>query len=538
MELVILMLTAGSAVVEIRCGGIYSLEEEYTLLLNGETWGTAQKVVTSLFGLCPDRDYRLQLAGADGRIRGEVCFHTEAEAAVLNVRDFGASGDGEQDDTVFIQAAVMACPKSGRVRIPRGKYRVTSLFLKSDLNLELEEGAVLLYDGRPGRLPVLPGHLSGEGAESFSLGSWEGEAADMYAALFTGCGVENVNLYGRGCIQGGASMDNWWKQENRQSTPHRPKMLYLTRCTNIRVHGLHFSMCPSWCIHPCFCRDLGFYDIEIRNPENSPNTDGLNPESCECVDIAGCHFSLGDDCIAIKSGKGKRAQDKPVPGCHITIRQCFMENGHGGVTIGSEISSGIHHVTVRDCRFRHTDRGLRIKTRRGRGKACVVDDVLFENICMEEVETPFVLNCYYSCEPDGRSDYVQSKEALPVDARTPCVGNLVFRHIYCTDCHIAGAFFYGLPEKKIKSITMEDVRIRYAAFARAGLSAMMCGIPEMRRTGLFFRNVERLSLSGIDIRGQETEAVDAVNVDIIVREDGPQTGGTSVRPVYADILMK
>lgn len=518
MELAILILTAGSAVVEIKCGSIYRLEEVYTIFLNGEERGTTQKVVTSLFNLSPDRDYLLQLAGEDGSIRGEISFHTKTETAVLNVRDFGASGEGEQDDTVFIQAAIMACPPEGRVVIPPGKYRVTSLFLKSNSNLELEEGAVLIYDGRPGRLPILPGLLSGKEENSFALGSWEGEAADMYAALFTGCGAENVNLYGKGEILGGASMEDWWSEENRQSSPHRPRMLFLTHCKHIRVQGLHFSMCPSWCIHPCFCSDLGIYDVEIINPEDSPNTDGINPESCEDVEIAGCHFSLGDDCIAIKSGKGRRAQENPVPGSHIQIRQCFMENGHGGVTIGSEISSGVHHVTVRDCCFRNTDRGLRIKTRRGRGKSCVVDAVLFENIYMEQVDTPFVLNCFYFCEPDGRSDYVQTKEALPTDERTPNMGELVFRHIYCTDCHIAAAFFFGLPEKKIKSVIMEDVRIRYAKDARPGLPAMMCGVEKMCCKGLFFRNVERLCLKGIDIRGQESEAIDAADVDVIIRE--------------------
>ena len=136
-------------------------------------------------------------------------------------------------------------------------------------------------------------------------------------------------------------MEDWWSEENRQSSPHRPRMLFLSHCKHIRVQGLRFSMCPSWCIHPCFCSDLGIYDVEIINPEDSPNSDGINPESCEDVEIAGCHFSLGDDCIAIKSGKGRRAQENPVPGSHIQIRQCFMENGHGGVTIGSEISSGV-----------------------------------------------------------------------------------------------------------------------------------------------------------------------------------------------------
>lgn len=121
MELAILMLTVGSAVVEIKCGSIYRLEEAYTIFLNGEERGTTQKVVTSLFNLSPDRDYLLQLAGEDGSIRGEISFHTKTETAVLNVRDFGASGEGEQDDTVFIQAAIMACPPGGQGGDSAGK---------------------------------------------------------------------------------------------------------------------------------------------------------------------------------------------------------------------------------------------------------------------------------------------------------------------------------------------------------------------------------------------------------------------------------
>ena len=514
------MLTADSAVVEIKCDSIYRLDKEYTILLNGERRGSTQKVITSLYGLCPDREYHLQMAEENGSISGEIFFHTKEESAVLNVCEFGASGDGETDDTIFIQAAIMACPKGGRVSIPEGKYCVGSLFLKSNLNLELGAGAVLSFENRKEKLPILPGRPGGrEDKEAFKLGTWEGDTADMYAALFTGYDVENVNLYGDGRIVGEASMENWWKPENRQSPPFRPRMLFLTCCQNIRVHGLHFSMCPGWCIHPHRSRDLGIYDVTITNPEISPNTDGLNPESCEDVEIAGCHFSLGDDCIAIKSGKGRLALENPKAGRRITVRQCFMENGHGGVTLGSEIASGIYDVTVRDCFFKNTDRGLRIKTRRGRGSSCVADGILFENIHMEGVDTPFVLNSFYFCDPDGRSEYVQDKEPLPVDERTPEMGSFTFRHIYCTDCHIAGAFFYGLPEKKIRAVIMEDVKIRYAENAREGLPAMMCGIDKMKCRGLIFRNVEELRLAQIDVQGQEGEAVDILGVDLVVRED-------------------
>ena len=97
-----------------------------------------------------------------------------------------------------------------------------------------------------------------------------------------------------------------------------------------------------------------------------------------------------------------------VPSRNIKIRQCLMENGHGAVTIGSEMAAGVKEVTVKDCIFRHTDRGLRIKTRRGRGKDAVLDEIIFENIDMDHVMTPFVANCFYFCDPDGRSEYVQS----------------------------------------------------------------------------------------------------------------------------------
>ena len=95
----------------------------------------------------------------------------------------------------------------------------------------------------------------------------------------------------------------------------------------------------------------------------------------------------------------------------VTIRQCCMRDGHGSVTIGSEMAGGVKNLTVRDCLFLETDRGLRIKTRRGRGKDAVVQGILFENIRMDHVRTPFVINCFYFCDPDGHTEYVRSKEA-------------------------------------------------------------------------------------------------------------------------------
>ena len=131
--------------------------------------------------------------------------------------------------------------------------------------------------------------------------------------------------------------------------------------------GVTVKNSPSWTIHPYFCENMKFLALEILNPKDSHNTDGLDPESCCHVELAGIHFSVGDDCIAIKSGKIDMGKTYKTPCEDILIRQCSMNDGHGSVVLGSEIGAGVRHLTVKDCIFNGTDRGLRIKTRRGRG---------------------------------------------------------------------------------------------------------------------------------------------------------------------------
>lgn len=141
--------------------------------------------------------------------------------------------------------------------------------------------------------------------------------------------------------------------------------------------GVTFKNSPSWTLHPYFSDNLKFYGLTINNPSDSPNTDGLDPESCKNVDIVGVKFSLGDDCIAVKSGKIYMGKKYRTPSENIHIRQCLMENGHGAVTVGSEMAGGVKNLVVEECRFYDTDRGLRIKTRRGRGKDAVLDQIIF-----------------------------------------------------------------------------------------------------------------------------------------------------------------
>lgn len=519
MNVKVIFQTARCVTVEIDDGSIFEAETLRSVYVDGELYQETKSVITSIYGLKPDHEYWVTVS-AGGETAG-VKVKTDYEFVTLNVRDFGAKGDGVQDDTSFIQAAILCCPADSRVLIPAGTYRITSLFLKDNLRLELSKGAVLSAFTDRAKFPILKGLIeSYDEKEEYNLGTWEGNPLDMFSGIVTGIHVKNVILYGEGVIEGNANddEDNWWHDAKVKRIAFRPRMIFLNHCEHVTVQGIRVQNSPSWNIHPYFSNHLRFLDLSVRNPKDSPNTDGLDPESCSDVEIAGVDFSLGDDCIAVKSGKIYMGSKHRIPSSDITIRQCCMRDGHGSVTIGSEMAGGVKNLVVKDCRFLHTDRGLRIKTRRGRGEAAVIDEILFEHIEMDHVMTPFVINSFYFCDPDGHSDYVQTKEAMPVDERTPHIRRLAFRNIRAKNCHVAAAYFYGLPEQKIEQVEMEHVRVTYAENPVEGVPAMMDGIHPVTRMGIYADNLHRLVLKDVAICGQDGEAFDIRNVGELIKE--------------------
>lgn len=516
MDIRLIMKTAHSASFEIDDGGIYDTKQSYLLTVNGKRYKTVDTVITSIYDLEPDTEYTVQVQDSTGETVGRTLFRTEEEFITINVRELGAAGDGIQDDTGFIQAAIMACPPKSRVLIPPGSYRITSLFLKSGLNLELAKGAELKAETDRERYVKFPGVIkNAAGTEEYHLGTWEGEPLPMFAGILTGIHVSDVNLYGEGEINGCANHQNWWFQEKVMRGAYRPRMLFLNHCDHIRVQGLSFHDSPAWVIHPFFSNDLLFCNLYIENPQVSPNTDGIDPESCRNVEILGVHFSLGDDCIAVKSGKIYMGKTYKTPSENIHICQCLMENGHGAVTVGSEIGAGVKEMLAEKCRFSHTDRGLRIKTRRGRGEDSVLDGIVFRDIEMDHVMTPFTANAFYECDPDGKTDYVQCREALPADERTPYLGSFSFENIHAENCHVAAAWFVGLPERKIRRLQLKNCQISFAQEARSGVPVMAVGVKACSKKGIHAENVEQLVLESVLLKGQEGDPVEAVGVEEI-----------------------
>lgn len=518
MEIKLIDKSARSATLELADGGIYNTKESYDIYLNGTAVKKAETVITSLFDLKPQTEYEAVVKKEDGTEAGSLKFTTEYEFVTLNVRDFGAKGDGVNDDTKFIQAAILACPEKSRVLVPKGTYRITSLFLKSGLNLELAEGAELKAETDRNAYPKFPALIeSYDETDEYNLGTWEGNPLPMFAGIITGISVENVRIYGKGTINGNASKENWWHNPKVMVGAFRPRLFFISHCKNVTLQGVKFCNSPSWTLHPYFSDDLKFYNLTVENPSDSPNTDGLDPESCKNVEIAGIRFSLGDDCIAVKSGKIYMGRKHKTPSENLHIRQCLMENGHGAVTVGSEMAGGVKNLIVEECLFSHTDRGLRIKTRRGRGKDAVLDNIAFKKINMNHVMTPFVVNSFYFCDPDGKTEYVQSREAMPVDDRTPEIKRLDFEDIDAKNCHVAAAHFDGLPEQKIEEIIMKNVSVTYAENPKCDVPAMSAGVEPCSRKGIFANNVKKLVLENVSINGQEGEEMTLLGVDEIIR---------------------
>ncbi|WP_024296108.1 glycosyl hydrolase family 28 protein [Lacrimispora indolis] len=507
MKFRVIFKTARKITIELLDAGIFYTDFTYDIYINGKNRMTSRRVVETVDGLKPDTEYTIQVVG-EGTRSETVNVRTDYEFVTLDIKKFGAVGDGAHDDTLAIQAAISSCPLDSRVLIPKGIYRVSSIFLKSNITIDLAEGAVLSAFTEREKFAVLPGLIeSWDEQEEYNLGSWEGNPLRMFSSIITGIGVTNVVITGKGVIDGNASYNNWWNDFRTIKGAYRPRMIFLNNCENITLHEFTTRNTPAWNIHPYFSRNLRFIGLHILNPKVSPNTDGMDPESCNGVEIVGTYFSVGDDCIAIKSGKIYMGKKYKEPSQNIEIRQCCMKDGHGSVTLGSEMAAGVRNLIVKDCLFLNTDRGLRIKTRRGRGKDAVIDNVVFENIRMNHVLSPFVVNSFYwDCDPDGHTEYVASKNPLPLDDRTPVIKSMVFKHIKAHNCHVCGTFIYGLPEAKIQNITMEDIEIDYCDNPTPEFPDLLADVEKITKMGIYVHNVQYLKMDNIRITGQEGSA--------------------------------
>lgn len=509
----ILALTSRSAVFELEESSTpYFCNEEFEIRLNGKILRKERKNVFSVFNLKADFNYILEAHGE------RVKFKLPPEYIEVNVLSFGAKGDGIHDDTGAFTAAIHCMPENSVLYVPAGVYALKPIFLKSGITLYLEKEAVLSGSAQRYDYPVLPAILQGRGGE-INAGTWQGEEADCFASLITVYGQKNINIIGEGTIDCNAQAGDWYINHRVKRTAWRPRGVYFNRCENVLMHGITVKNTPSWNIDPYFCKNVKLYDLTLENPPSMPTTDGIDPDCCNGVEIAGVKISVGDDCVAIKSGTFEAAKKYRTPCKNISIRNCLMREGHGGVVFGSELSGGIENVSVTKCIFEGTDRGFRIKTRRGRGHIGKCDGVTFSDIVMKNVKVPFVINMYYNMgDENGHTEYVWTTEKLPVDERTPEIGNFTFRNTDCTGVGFSAGAFYGLPEAPIKSVTLENVSFSYDINCEAGFPDMKEINVAVKNQGLDFHFVKTVALKNVTVSGQSGEEVLCDNVENLIRK--------------------
>ena len=483
----ILNITSRSITLEMENNSPYYSEYEFDIYVNGKILRKENRNVFTIYNLEPNKEYEIKTIDS-------IKIKTKEEQSIY-LSKFNPHRDGIHDDTNFIQSAIMVTPKNGTLIIENGTYLVTSLYLKSDINIYFEKGAKILASTIRRNYPVHD--------ISTEIGIWEGNETNNFASTFNFVNVDNVTLFGEGEIDGQALNGDWYENHRVQNIAWRGHSIFSANASNINVIGLFIHNTQSWAVHPYKSKNINFYNLTIENTPSMPTTDGIDPDMCDNVNIKGCNFSVGDDCIAIKSGTYELAKKYRLACSNITIENNLMSLGHGGVVFGSESSGGIYNVVVKKCIFKNTDRGLRIKTRRGRGSIGEIDNIVFDNIIMDNVLTPFVINSYYNMGPaGGHTEYVWTTKKLVVDEYTPILGKFHFSNMKCKNIEYAAGVFLGLPEMPIKEVSFDNVEFNYKEDAKEGKPCMMEHPYTMKKCGIYCLNVENLKLNNVKFDGQ------------------------------------
>jgi len=427
------------------------------------------------------------------------------------ITEFGAVGDGHTSNTVPFAQAIETCSRNGggHIIVPAGLWLTGPIMLENNIDLHLEERAVIKFSTNFEDYPVIET-------------SWEGLPLKRCTSPISGRDLENISITGQGIIDGSGDAwrpvsknemakirweellrsggvvrekngsQVWWpseaaslgdslvaaldKKQNAALNDYaaareylRPSLISLINCQRVLLDGPTFQNSGAWNIHPLLCKNVIIRNVSVRNPWYSTNGDGLDIESCRNVLVYSCTFDVGDDALCLKSGRNEYGRKRGIAAENIVISDCIVYHGHGGFVIGSEMSGGVRNVSVQNCVFLGTDLGLRFKSTRGRGG--VVENIYIKNILMEDILTDALrINLFYQGqEPsiDDRATDASAEDIPPVTEETP-----QFRQIFISDITCRGAnravFLQGLPEMPVKNIELDRVFIS----AKTGITCM------------------------------------------------------------------
>ena len=460
---------------------------------------TAQNHHSAACDACSGKDYTKYTEGLPFKM-------TTLKAPVIPdmkvcLTDFGAIGNGTTLCTEAFAKAIDQLYKAGggHLIVPRGVWYTGPIVLRSNIDLHLEKGAVIQFAADDSLYPIIET-------------SFEGLDTRRCQSPLSANGATNISITGHGVIDGNGQYwrpvkkskvtDEHWKrllavpgsvtirpdywvpsesfargnEGANMNVPNaktdaeweavrrfvRPVMVSLVRCKNVLLQGVIFQNSPAWNLHPLMCENIIIDELLVRNPAYAQNGDALDLESCTNALILNSRFDAGDDGICLKSGKDADGRRRAVPCANVVVDGCTVFAGHGGFVVGSEMSSGIKNIMVRNCQFLGTDVGLRFKSTRGRGG--IVENIFIDGISMTDIKTDaLTFNMYYGgksvAEVMADGDKPDNTTSMPVTEETPVFRNIDIRNVVCNNAGRAMEF-NGLPEMPIRGICLQNITIQ------------------------------------------------------------------------------
>jgi polygalacturonase len=467
-----------------------------------------------------------------------------AAGGVFNVLDYGAHRDGSAPSTDSIRSAIQAAKSAGggTVVIPAGNYTSGPIELASNLVFRLEAGAIVRFPAA--RLPYAWGRV--QGIEC--LGP---------VPLIGGSDLENVTITGRGLITTdnadwtrlmggpqpktangtGSAFGPAWNSLLallQQKTPQpeseylkaapllRPPFIRVRNCKNVLIEGIRMVGAPFWSVHLLYSENVVVRGVSL---ETFPGafTGGIYIDSSRDVRISDCYLDNGDDAITLKAGKDADGLRVNRPTENVTISNCIIHRGSGGIVIGSETSGGIRNVVVSGVVCQGTQGGINIKSERGRGG--IVENVRIENLVLEDVGRAISVSQYYTMQ--GESPPPQE----PVSARTPVFRNISIRGVTINGAR--GSFDYGWNPVSISGNKPGPP-----------ITISIAGLPEMPIEGLRLSDIVGTGAGGL--RASDTVGMELRDVRIdpangpafLIRDSrGLRLDGLSSRTAAAGVPM-
>lgn len=417
----------------------------------------------------------------------------------FNILSYAAVADGLTLNTQMINRAIEECAAKGggTVEIPRGSFVTGPIIMKSNINLHLDKGALVIFTPDFDQYPLV-------------VSSFEGVDAARCQSPVVAENLENIAITGEGIMNGNGFYWRPLKKDKLSETEWkthlkkyggvltedkktwyssakalkglnennigkltagktlkdfedvkdflRPNMIRIAQCKNVLIEGVTFENSPAWTTHVTLSEHVTIKGLKVKNPWYGTNTDALDLESSKNVLVEDCVFDTGDDGICIKSGRDADGRKRGIPTQDVIVNNCTVYHSHGGFVVGSEMSGGARNLFVSNCNFIGSDIGLRFKTTRGRGG--VVENIYVNNVNMKDIPAEAILfDMYYMAKDPvvlaGEKREPPKVEMKPVDETTPQFRNFYFRNITCNGA-AKGIFVRGIPEMHVQNVWIEN----------------------------------------------------------------------------------